>query len=303
VEFWNWAIRGVKEKFPEVEFYAEIYNPDLYKVHLNPGGFDYLYDKVGLYDTLRKILVDNAPARLITYEWQKLDGLDDRMLRFMENHDEQRIASTHFASDPRLGFPAMGISCLMHKGPVMIYFGQESGEPANGDPGFSGDDGKTSIYDYCHVPEHNKWVNNGQFDGGQLSESQIGIRSFYKKLLHLSRESVFAKGDFYDLMWFNNDNNHFDGRYIYAFLRYKAGMTFLVVANFNKTQPVRVQLKFPHEVWDLLGVNSHFSVFGRDKLWDQKQFFSDSAEFLENGLVIVCEASSVYAFDLEITTD
>jgi glycosidase len=301
VEFWSWAIGRVKEKYPEIEFIAEIYNPLEYRNYIETGRFDYLYDKVGLYDTLRKVILNELPARAITLEWQKLNGIDARMLRFMENHDEQRIASRHFASEARAGLPAMGITALMNTGPVMIYFGQECGEPANGETGYSGDDGRTSIFDYCGVPEHAKWLNNGQYDGGQLSAEQKKVREFYKKLLQLSGNDVFSRGSFYDLMWNNPDSEEFDGAHIYTFLRYCESGSFLVIANFNRNEPFRVNVNFPGEIWDLLKLNDNFSMFGIDRLWDQKQFYSESKELKQNGLTVLLEESSVYAFKLEIS--
>jgi glycosidase len=301
VEFWNWAISQVKEKHQEIIFIAEIYNPHEYFNYVGKGGFDYLYDKVGLYDTLRSIMDGSKPARMITQVWQQLSGLDDKMLRFMENHDEQRIASKYFGADPRAGLPAMGITALMNNGPVMIYFGQECGEPASGETGFSGDDGRTSIFDYCSVPELARWINYGCFDGGQLSVEQKKIREFYKRLLHLSKSDPFRKGNFYDLMWINEDGDKFDGTSIYTFLRYYNSTVFLVLANFNKNQPIKVNVAFPDEIWELLNLEYEFSIFGQDKLWNQKQFFSESKELREDGLTLLLEACSVYAFELEIS--
>jgi glycosidase len=299
VEFWNWAIQQVKEKYQEVIFIAEIYNPHEYHNYTDIGDFDYLYDKVGLYDTLRNVMDGSKPARMITQVWQQLSGLDQKMLRFMENHDEQRIASKYFGEDARAGLPAMGITALMNKGPVMIYFGQECGEPAYGETGYSADDGRTSIFDYCIVPELVKWINNRRFDGGQLSLEQKKMREFYKRLLHLSQNEVFAHGNFYDLMWKNPDSDLFAGESIYTFFRYYNSSVFLVLANFNKNQPVKANIAIPDEVWELLKLGDEFSIFGQDKLWDQKQFFSESKELKENGLTLILEACSIYAFELE----
>lgn len=303
LEFWQWVIPQVKEKYPHVIFIAEIYNPEVYRDFVETGGFDYLYDKVGLYDTLRGILEEKAIARQITHEWQKLKGLDPYMVRFMENHDEQRIASRHFAREARYGLPAMAVAALMNTGPVMIYFGQECGEPALGKTGFSDDDGRTSIFDYCGVPEHIKWVNNGRFDGGMLSDSQRSVRGFYSRLLNLCQHPAIQQGEFYDLMWYNKDHDHFEGRYIYTFVRYLNEKAFLVVANFHKTNPIRLRIHLPDDLLELMGLHSRFSIYGKDALWDQKVFFSDGAELKQNGLVIVSEASSVYAFELEISRE
>jgi hypothetical protein len=119
-----------------------------------------------------------------------LEGLDARMLRFIENHDEVRLASMAFAGDAKVAIPAMTLVATMNRGPVMIYGGQEVGEPAQGESGFSGDDGRTTIYDYFAMPEHQKWMNNGKFDGGGLSADQTLLRQFY----HLFSESYINVG-------------------------------------------------------------------------------------------------------------
>ena len=145
VDFWEWVTEKIKADYPDLLFIAEVYNPFDYRNFVKRGGFDYLYDKVGLYDTLKNIIRHNASTTSITNCWQVLDGLDAHMLRFLENHDEVRFASGEFAGNTEAAIPAMMVSACMHTGPVMIYNGQEAGEPAQGETGFSGDDGRTTI--------------------------------------------------------------------------------------------------------------------------------------------------------------
>ena len=130
VEFWNWAISKVKENYPSVIFIAEIYDQALYRVYIEKGKFDYLYDKVGLYDKLRGVLCHQVSAAQLTYCWQSVDGIGGKMLNFLENHDEQRFASDQFAGDADKVLPALVVSSMMNTGPMMIYFGQELGERA-----------------------------------------------------------------------------------------------------------------------------------------------------------------------------
>ena len=250
VEFWTYAISKVKNEYPEIVFIAEVYNPDEYHNYIKQGGFDYLYDKVGLYDSLRNIICHDAPATDITRCWQDLGGIDSQMLRFLENHDEQRIASKHFASNPNYALPAMVVSATLNTGPVMTYFGQEFAEPAKGVSGYSGEDGRTTIFDFYSVPEFNKWMNRGMFDGGNLSEEQIKLYKYYSKLLNFSISSkAISQGKFYDLMWVN----HFDGgpntNYIYSYLRYSGDDRLLVVVNFNKNESQQFKLKIPEHVF------------------------------------------------------
>ena len=192
--FWSWVIRQVKAQYPDIIFIAEIYEPDRYQAYLN-AGFDYLYDKVGTYDAMRKLITGQTVVDEVLETVNSLDSIDPHLVRFLENHDEQRIASTQFAGDPWKGWPGMVVSATIGQGPVMIYFGQEVGEPGNGTEGFQGDDGRTTIFDYWGVPEHQKWMNNGQFDGGQLSLNQQKLRSAYQTLLTTIRgNQTFAHG-------------------------------------------------------------------------------------------------------------
>jgi glycosidase len=233
VEFWNWVIPKVKIQYPEIIFIAEIYNPEQYSSYLNFGFFDYLYDKVGLYDAVKRIIQNQSFVDEISKCWQELSGINAKMLRFLENHDEQRIASRFFAGNPLAAIPGVVVSLMMNNGPFMLYFGQEVGEPANGESGFSGDDGRTTIFDYWNVPEHQKWMNNGKFDGGLLSDEQKKLRNTYQFLLNFSiNNEAISSGKFYDLMWGNEYKKGLDTGRVYAFLRYTKKQQFLIIANF-----------------------------------------------------------------------
>ena len=303
VEFWNWVIPQIKEHYPGILFIAEIYNSNVYRLYIDEGRFDFLYDKVGLYDTLRMVMAGDVPARNITHEWQKLEGLDQYMLRFMENHDEQRIASSQFAGNARTGWPAMAVSALMNKGPVMIYSGQESGESGSGETGFSGDDGRTSIFDYCSMTEHLKWVNGGKYNGGGFSQEQKQNYKFYSRLLNLCHHEVFRLGNFYDLMWCNNDNEFFNGEYIYTFLRYYNGQAFLVVANFHRENPIKLRIKFPTDVLKLMGQEGNLLIPGKDILTDQGKHIRNVDKLSDPGIAFTAERLSAYAFHLRFKSE
>lgn len=237
VDFWQYAISQVKSEYPQIQFIAELYEPDKYRDYIETGFFDFLYDKVGLYETLRQVIRHESPTQAISKVWQSLGGMDNFLVRFLENHDEQRVASRQFAGDPWKALPAMAVSALMNQGPVLILSGQEVGEPASGASGFSGDDGRTSIFDYTTIPELQKWFNDGQCDGRYLSENQRELRMAYGELLRTALEFlVFSNGSFYDLMWVNEDNPHSDR--LYAFLRYggiEDEEAMLVVVSFDES--------------------------------------------------------------------
>lgn len=252
VEFWNWAIPRVKQ-VRNVCFIAEIYNPEEYRNYIYTGRFDYLYDKVGLYDTLRSVMCGHTPAHTLSHCWQSLEGIQQNMLNFLENHDEQRIASDFFAGDPRPGIPGMIVSAAMNTNPVMLYSGQELGERGMDEEGFSGCDGRTTIFDYWSVPSLRNWINGGRFDGGQLTEEQKTLRETYRKLLTVVRnEPVISQGIFYDLMYANTTNPYFNAHRQYTFMRKYGREVLLVVVNFDKAEQ-RVWVQIPPEVFKILG--------------------------------------------------
>ena len=253
VEFWSYAIEKIREEFPGLLFIAEIYEPGRYRDFIEKGGFDYLYDKVGLYDTLRSIIFGYQNTDSISRVWENLEGLDRYMLRFMENHDEQRVASSQFAGDAWKGLPSMAVSTLMNTGPAMIYNGQEVGEKAEGSSGFSGDDGRTSIYDYCSITELQKWRNRGASDGKLLTDEQLSLRESYSYLLRFSRKHPEIQGYFYDLMW---QNQHLDPEIkhkVYAFLRYIDNSIVLIVACFDASIN-KTSIRIPAHAIDLAGM-------------------------------------------------
>lgn len=259
VEFWRWAIPQVKEKHPEIIFIAEIYNPSEYTSYLREGKFDFLYDKVQLYDTLRFLISGNRSTADIAAIQQSLGGIRDQMLHFLENHDEQRIASRFFAGDPWKAVPAMTISATIDRGPVMVYFGQEVGEPGLGEEGFQGDDGRTTIFDYWGVTEHQKWMNGGEFDGGSLSDEQKALRDFYLRLLTIAgAQPAVANGAYADLTEANIKAGNFDTK-VAAYMRYTDEEKLIIVASFHSTETT-VKVVIPEEVASGAGIPTGESV-------------------------------------------
>jgi len=299
VEFWQWAILRTRENYPNLIFIAEIYNPLEYHNYIKTGKFDYLYDKVGLYDTLKNILTENGPARMITGCWQMLEGIDRHMLRFLENHDEVRLASRFFADNPLAGIPAFTVAATLNTGPVMIYSGQEVGEPAAGASGFSGDDGKTTIYDYFNIPEHQKWMNDGAFDGGKLSQSQKDLRIFYRKILTFSKLSpAISRGRFYDLMWANGQNSDFDKDKVYTFLRYNVEQALLIVVNFDKTRKQKVRVKIPEHAFNEMGIQQFDSFHIKELLWERPSMAFQKDVAIKRGVEIELNPLDAVIYEL-----
>ena len=252
VEFWGWVIPKVKQMH-NVCFIAEVYNPFEYRNYIWNGHFDYLYDKVGLYDTVRAVMCNQTSASHISGCWQSLDGIQQNMLNFLENHDEQRVASQFFAGDARPGVPGMIVSALMNTNPVMIYSGQELGEPGMDEEGFSGCDGRTTIFDYWSLESLRNWNNNGTFDGSKLTAEQLQLRENYRKILNIAKsEPVVVNGEFYDLMYANQNNPYLNSHRQFAFMRKYRNEILLAVVNFDKAEQT-VRVRVPEEVFQALG--------------------------------------------------
>ena len=263
VEFWHWVTARVKELYPEVIFIAEIYNPHAYRKYIEYGGFDYLYDKVGLYDSLRRLIEGHGNAMDITRVWQQESGeFAWHMLRFLENHDEQRIASDFFGKTPESAFAAMMLSATLHDGPLMIYNGQELGVKPDRAEGFSGNDGRTTIFDFWGLEEMQGWINEGKFTENTIESGRKKIRDFYKKLLHFTKDNeAVTAGQFHDLQYLNGfwQSEGYDERCLYSYLRYTEKQMLLFVYNFDLNHARKFKLRLPLSLFE-----------GKDKLeWNQ----------------------------------
>ena len=253
VEFWAWVIPEVKKVNPDIIFMGEAYDPTKYELYVKTGKFDYLYDKVGLYDALKRLIKNdsNANVKEIDHVISKESvNIPQHMLRFLENHDEERLASQAFAKNPFVALPAMVVTATLGSGPVMIYFGQEVGEPGRGIEGFGGDDGRTSIFDYWGVPNHQKWLNGGAFDGGKLNQEEKKLRLYYQKLLNLcaSNKAIqFGKTISLNAI---KENQKLFGKKVYGFVRQTANERVLVIANFDQTTTFNQKIKLPTQIRD-----------------------------------------------------
>ena len=260
-EFWAWATKQVKEKFPEIIFIGEVYNPNEYRNYL-ASGFDYLYDKVGMYDTMRNVICHRSNTNAITQAWQACDDIRDHMLYFLENHGEQRIASDFFAGNGRKAMPALIVNALMQQNPFMVYAGQEYGERGMDKEGFSGQDGKTTIFDYWSID------TLCRADANQLSAEEKQLADVYSKVLNFARkEKAIAEGEMFDLMYVNQQYQR-----QYAFLRKAGKEMVLVVANFDDA-PVQMNLTLPAHAFDCLGI--------KEKVYTATELFSGASFELE----------------------
>ena len=253
-EFWRWATDKVKFAYPDIVFVGEVYNPAEYHNYLN-AGFDYLYDKVGMYDTIREIIRGNMPTQAITSAWQQTDDIRDHMLYFLENHDEQRIASSFFAGDGRKGVPGLVVLALLQQNPLMIYVGQEYGERGMDKEGFSGYDGRTTIFDYWSIDTLTRAA------GRKLTKDEKALANIYNKVINIARsEKAVCEGVSFDLMYVNGDYHR-----QYAFLRKAGSEVLLVVVNFDELTTT-MDVTIPAHAFDYLKLKERKNVTAVDLL-------------------------------------
>ena len=259
--FWQWATDKVKFAYPQILFIGEVYNPAEYRNYL-AAGFDYLYDKVGMYDTLREVMRSNLSTSAITGAWQATDDIRSHMLYFLENHDEQRIASNFFAGDAQKGVPALVVSALLQQNPLMIYFGQEYGERGMDKEGFSGNDGRTTIFDYWSVDTIVRAAQR------KLTAQEKQLKALYDKIINIATtEKAAINGASFDLMYVNGRYNH-----EYAFIRKAGAEVLLVVANFADAAQA-LGITIPGHAFDFLNMKEK-NAQATDLITGEKQKLS-----------------------------
>ena len=270
VEFWSYMNSSIKVQFPDAFLLAEVYNPSLYRDYLHLGKMDYLYDKVAFYDSIKHIVKGYGWTDHMPKVQEDIADIEHHMIHFLENHDEQRIASPDFAGSAIKGKPAMVVSTTISTSPTLIYFGQEVGEPGAENAGY-GSPTRTSIYDYVGVPQHQRWMNNKQFDGGQLNESEKELRDFYKRLLNFTINSSALMGNYTEIHNFNRANSKNYNHRIFSFVRWSKDEKLIIVSNFDAEESYEFELKLPEIViasWNL--EDGKYQV--TDQLYHKKSF-------------------------------
>lgn len=246
-EFWYWCIGKIKTDYPDIVFIGEVYNPSLYRSYLG-SGFDYLYDKVGMYDCLCRVIRGEGAASDITYQWQAVDDIKEHMLYFLENHDEQRLASDFLSGNAYKALPAVVVSALLYNNPFMLYAGQEFGERGMDREGFSGLDGRTTIFDYWTVAS----LYNGYVNRRKLTSDEKRLEKAYSAILNIAKkEKAVSEGMFFDLMYVNPKSDIFDSHRQYAFLRKADNEVLLVVVNFSDSD-VTCGVNIPRHAFDYM---------------------------------------------------
>ena len=253
VEFWSYLNSHIKHTNPEAFLLAEVYQPHLYRDYIRLGKMDYLYDKVEFYDSLKLVMQGKGPTSALVATQQRMADIEHHMLHFLENHDEQRIASHEFAGSAQKGLPAMVVSSTISTSPTMLYFGQHVGESGADDAGF-GKASRTTIFDYWGVPQHQKWMNDGKFDGAALSAEDKALHDYYQKLLSFTASAPALMGQYAELHSSNLAAGSDYSEQQLAFARWNAQQKLIVVSHFNPDSAVSFSLSVPAELiskWQL----------------------------------------------------
>lgn len=252
-EFWSYMNSSIKVKNPNAFLMAEVYNPNEYRNYIRLGKMDYLYDKVETYDHLKGVVQGKIWPDGLSDIQNRMADIEHHMLHFLDNHDEQRLASPEFAGTAQKGKPLMVVSATISTSPTMIYFGQEVGEAGNENAGF-GTHSRTSIFDYIGVPNHQRWMNGGKFDGGQLSKDEKDLRDFYKRLLNFSINSSALMGKFQEIQTANRNITPGYDIAIYSYTRWSDTQKLIIVTNFYSLASSNFELRIPADIiqkWNL----------------------------------------------------
>lgn len=257
VEFWSYLNSHIKHTNPEAFLLAEVYQPHLYRDYIRLGKMDYLYDKVEFYDSLKLVMQGKGPTSALVVTQQRMADIEHHMLHFLENHDEQRISSPEFAGNAQKGLPAMVVSSTISTSPTMLYFGQHVGESGADDAGF-GKASRTTIFDYWGVPQHQKWMNDGKFDGAALSQENKALHDYYQKLLSFTASAPALMGQYAELHSSNLAAGSAYSEQQLVFARWNAQQKLIVVSHFNPDSAVSFSLSVPAELiskWQLTDGN------------------------------------------------
>ena len=293
VEFWSYLNSSIKAKNPNAFLLAEVYQPHLYRDYIRLGKMDYLYDKVEFYDSLKRVMQNKGDTQALEDIQNGMADIESHMLHFLENHDEQRIASPDFAGDAEKGRPALVVSALISRSPTMLYFGQDVGEDGSEETGF-GDPTRTTIFDYAGVPAHQRWMNNGKFDGGELSESERSLHNYYKAVMSISANHPAMQGDYQSLHSANTSLAKGYTERQFAFARWTDSDKLIVASNFSDL-PVTFDLSLPESLAREWGLSE--SKYLLNDLLTEKEFNLLPSE---NGYAVTITLAPLASVVLEV---
>ena len=210
--FWPSATQRVREKTPGFLFMAEVYWDMEWT--LQQQGFDYAYDK-RLYDRLRE-----GYARPVREHFHAELEYQNRLVRFLENHDEPRAAA---AFTPEMHRAAAVLSFLS---PGLRFFhqGQFEGRRTRISP---------------HLVR------------GPIEPVDARLSQFYEQLLTVLRQPIVRSGHWQLLECTTGWDDNWTNRCFVVFAwRSPEGQTMIVAVNYASNQS-QCHVRLPFE--DLTG--------------------------------------------------
>ncbi len=270
-EAWAYLIGRARQRDAASLFIAESYpypgsaDPVHQQAQMIDAGFDAVYHSEA-YNALKRIYQGHG---VDAYE-REMAALDERSrphyLEYLENHDERRIPSPIVANaspgdsgfgGSRAAHQLAPLQLLYSQGPVLVLNGQEVGEPGAGVAGFKGDNGRTSIFDYWRMPSFARWVNDHEYDGGQLDGDEAALRRYYADLLALCQHPSITGSGYWGLRSSNRAGSAPGASdWLYAFARYApgSGRLLVVVANFRPNAAEAGPVRLPRELTRACGL-------------------------------------------------
>ncbi|KAF5029762.1 hypothetical protein DSECCO2_645230 [anaerobic digester metagenome] len=210
------------------------------------------------------------------------------MLNFIENHDEQRVASDFVAKSPERGLPATAVSALLNKSSFLLYFGQEIGERGMNCEGFSSLDGRTSIFDFWSLESFNNY-RKGIYD--------YALYNKYKFLLNVSlNEQAIKYGETYDLQYANISNDNYNNSKLFSFARYYNNDIIFIIVNFS-VHTENLALNIPEHFFTHWKIQKKANQKFID-LWSGEEFLADLSP--TDKLILKVEQNFVKIFKLSL---
>ena len=245
------VVRRTRSAFPGLVFVAETYIKENYRRYLSTSSIDILYDKSGSYDILRAISNGNCSATALTSNWQWQAEIQGAMLNFLENHDEQRLASRFWNNGRRYPWAELAFSVLFNEASFMLYYGQEWMDDAA-----ETDNGRTSIYDFtspsgvrraAHFARTGKAIKlNDAADTDSLD-----CYRRYLELMQTAASPLMRQGSNWDLCYLQNDCK-WNRDNMFAFARYDGHGAAVVICNFSDSD-TELSVRLPEELLKYTG--------------------------------------------------
>jgi glycosidase len=281
IEFWRYFAEKVRDVKGDAFLLAEAYESDLsmklpgftYQA-MYEAGFDSIYNS-SLYWNFRNQATEPGNREFFRTENTVIDrdwvGESGAMFtHYMENHDEVRLASRHFAvglasreQRAELGLAYTSFLSLL-PGHMLIHGGQELQEDAGVYGSFAGDNGRTSIFDFVYQPQVLAWLRK------DIKPHFLAFRDKYRRLLALKSQSPFRLSHSNNVPTYRNlyatNYKKEQNRWVGAYVRFDGSDRYLVVINSDPFEGHEATIHFTSE-WgeDSHGFLSELQIVNSDR--------------------------------------